>query len=78
MNDSISGSEPKFGEWPESALRELIALKIEGDGGPERYISGSRQSRLAMVVSKLTGCSYPWAWREIERIVGGGPRSAGD
>lgn len=74
MSEQITGTEPKYGEWPVESLRELIRLKIAGD--PGSYQGSSRQSRLAMVVSRLTGCSYPWAWREIENQVGGGPRIA--
>lgn len=74
MSEQTSGAEPKYGEWPVEALRELIRLKISDD--PGSYLGSSRQSRLAMVVSQLTGCSYPWAWREIEDQVGNGPRIA--
>jgi hypothetical protein len=62
----------EYGKWEASALRVLIAKMAQG-----RDLRGStRQSRLAMEVATKTGCSYSWAWREVERIAGG-PRSDG-
>ena len=71
MSQTHAGQEPKYGEWPAEALRELIRLKIESDGGAEKFQGSTRQSRLAMIVSQLTGCSYPWAWNEVEKLCGG-------
>ena len=63
------GAEPKYGAWPEGALRQLIYLTL-AKSLPNEYSRYSSQQRLAMSISQRTGCAYNFALREIEHLAG--------
>ena len=60
--------EPDNGKWSAEQLLGLIKLEVET---AQDLRGARRQSQLAMKIAQRTGCSYSWAWREIERLAGG-------